>query len=154
LARIWRRRHVAATALGAFALAIAVSWRAGRAQDLGPALDLKPGQEATFPVAIADGKVTLGKPRLSKPGTAEPKDGEITVSVVKQGLSPYAELTASEKTPAPVDFVATGLIGDIKVDEVKVCGRLFGPSRTRIASGAWRISLNRFAVERAGQECR
>jgi hypothetical protein len=46
------------------------------------------------------------------------------VSVVKHDSSPYADLTASEKTSAPVDFVATGLIGNIKIDEVKICGRL------------------------------
>ena len=144
----------AAIALAAVALAVGSPVGAARAQDLGPALDIKPGQEATFPVTIVDGRVTLGKPRLSRPGTAEPKDGEITVSVVKHDLSPYAEVTASEKTKEPVDFVATGLIGNIKIDEIQICGQLFGPMKARIASGSWRISLNRFAVDEAGQECR
>jgi hypothetical protein len=63
-------------------------------------------------------------------------------------------LTASEKTSAPVDFIATGLIGDIKLDEVRLCGRLDAPSTTRIYSGSWRISLNRFAVDQDGQACR
>lgn len=140
-------------ALGALLFAIAVSREAACAQNLGPTLDLKPGQEMTFPVSIADGRVTFGSARASRPGTASPKAGEITVNVVKQGLSPYAELTASEKTPAPVDFVATGLIGDIKIDEVKLCGRLDGPTSTRIYSGSWRISLNRFSVRQSDQEC-
>ena len=135
-----------ALALGACVFAVAVPRGGPRAQDLGPALDLRPGQEVTFPVTIADGRVTLGKARASRPGTAHPREGEITVSVVKQGLSPYAELTAAENTPAPVDFVATGLVGDIKIDEVRLCGRLGAPSSTRIYSGSWRISLNRFAV--------
>ncbi len=74
--------------------------------------------------------------------------------MVKHGLSPYADLTASEKTPAPVDFVATGLIGDIKIDEVVLCGRLDAPTTSRIASGSWRISLNRFSVRQEGQDCR
>jgi hypothetical protein len=143
-----------AVTLGALLFGVALPGETARAQDLGPTLALKPGQEVTFPVAVADGKVTLGPARASKPGTAAPKDGEITVGVVKQGLSPYAELTASEKTPAPVDFVATGLIGDIKIDEVKVCGKLDGPSSTRIYSGSWRVSLNRFSVRQEGQECR
>ena len=45
----------------------------------------------------------LGKPRLLRPGAAQPKDGEIAVNVVKHDASPYADLTASEKTSAPVD---------------------------------------------------
>ncbi len=143
-----------AFALGAVVVALGAPAGAARAQDLGPALDIKPGQEATFPVTIADGHVTPGKPQLSRPGTAEPKDGEITVSVVKHDLSPYAEVTASEKTKEPVDFVATGLIGNIKIDEIQICGQLFGATRARIASGSWRISLNRFAVDEAGQGCR
>ncbi len=98
----------------------------------------------------ADGHVALGAARLSKPGGAQPKDGEVTVSVVKQGLSPYAALTATEKTPDPVDFVATGLIGDIKIDEIVVCGRLDAPVTARIGSGSWRVSLNRFSVRPTG----
>ena len=100
----------------------------------------------TFAVTVSDGRVALGAARLTKPGTAEPKDGEVTIAVVKRGLSPYAELTASEKTSAPVDFVATGLIGDIKIDEIVVCGRLDGPTASRIASGSRRVSLHRFMV--------
>ncbi len=139
--------------LGALLFAGAVPREAARAQDLGPTLDLRPGQEVTFPVAIADGRVTFGAARASRPGAASPRDGEITVSVVKQGLSPYAELTASEKTPAPVDFIATGLIGDIKIDEVRLCGRLDGLSTSRIYSGSWRISLNQFSVGKGGAAC-
>jgi hypothetical protein len=123
-------------------------------QDLGPTVDLRPGQEVTFPVTIADGKVTPGPARVSKPGAAAPKDGEITVGFVKQGLSPYAMLTANEKTSAPIDFIAAGLIGNIKIDEVKVCGRLEAPSSTRIASGSWRIALSRFSVGEGLQACR
>jgi len=144
----------AALTLGALALgAVAAPPEAARAQDLGPTIALRPGQEITFQVSIADGRVTFGPSRPSTPG-ASPKDGEITVAVIKHGLSPYADLTASEKTAVPVDFIATGLIGDIKIDEVRLCGRLDGPSTTRIASGSWRISLNRFSVRQEGQECR
>jgi hypothetical protein len=136
------------------ALAFGLSPVAARAQDLGPTLDLRPGQEVTVPVAVVDGKVKLGPARASKLGSGQPRDGEITVGLIKQGLSPYAQLTASERTPAPVDFVATGLIGNIKIDEVRLCGRLDAPASTRIASGSWRVSLNRFAVRQDGQECR
>ncbi len=125
-----------------------------RAQSVGPELDLRPGQEITFAVAAADGRVTLGPARVSKPGTAQPKDGEITVAVVKHGLSPYADLTAREKTADPVDFIATGLVGGIKVDEVRLCGRLDAPATNRIASGSWRVSLNRFSIRQSGQDCR
>ena len=123
------------------------------AQDLGPAVDLKPGKAVAISVTLAEGRATLGPARAVDPGAA-PKDGEIIVAVVKQGLSPYAALTATEKTARPVDFVATGLIGDIKIDEIKVCGRLDAPIEARIASGSWRISLNRFAARADGQDCR
>ncbi|RBP04582.1 hypothetical protein DFR50_13959 [Roseiarcus fermentans] len=113
-------------------------------------LDVKPGQEATFPVTIADGRVTLGPARLGRPGAAQPKDGEIAVSFVRHGLSPYADLTVTEKIASPVDFVATGLIGDIKIDEIVVCGRLDARVAARIGSGAWRVNLNRFAVHSGG----
>ncbi len=144
----------AALTLGAVLFASAGLSGVGPAQSPGATVDLKPGQELTIPVAIADGRVTLGPARASKPGTAQPKDGEIAVSMVKHDLSPYADLSASEKTSEPVDFVATGLIGDIKIDEVVICGRLDAPASSRIASGSWRVSLNRFSVRQRGQECR
>jgi hypothetical protein len=109
-------------------------------------LALKPGQAITFSLAVAGGRVAVGPARLTKAGAAAPKDGEVTVAVVKHGLSPYADVTATERTSAPVDFVATGLIGDIKIDEIVVCGKLDAPATGRIASVSWRISLNRFAV--------
>jgi hypothetical protein len=127
---------------------------AALAQQPGPSLDLKPGQEITFAVTSTDGRVALGTPRLSMPGAAQPKEGEITVSVVKHGLSPYADLTTTEKTSDPFDFVVTGLIGDIKIDEIVVCGRLDAPTTARIGSGSWRVSLNRFSIRPSGAECR
>jgi hypothetical protein len=143
----------AAFALGAFVLALGSACEALRAEDLGPTVELKPGQEIAFPVAIVDGRVMLGKPRLSRPGATQPKDGEIAVNVVKHDASPYADLTASEKTSAPVDFVATGLIGNIKIDEVKLCGRLDAATSGHIYSGSWRVSLNRFSVGHGGEAC-
>ena len=138
--------------LWGIAFTCAAPHRGLSAQDRGVAVDLKPGQELTFPAAIAIGRVSLGAVRLSKTGAAHPNDGEIAVSVVKHGLSPYAEVLVTEKTSAPVDFVATGLIGDIKIDEVVICGRLDGPATNRIASGSWRVSLSRFTVRQGGQD--
>ena len=140
-------------ALGAFVLALGSAREAAGGEDLGPTVELKPGQEIAFPVAIVDGHVTPGKARLLRPGAAGPKDSEITVSVVKHDSSPYADLTASEKTSAPVDFVATGLVGNIKIDEVKLCGRLNAPTSAHIYSGSWRILLNRFSVRQGGEAC-
>ena len=147
-------RPVAPAGVQAAVVACLFAALPARAQTVGPELDLRPGQEITFAVAAADGRVTLGPARVSKPGTAQPKDGEITVAVVKHGLSPYADLTAREKTADPVDFIATGLVGGIKVDEVRLCGRLDAPATNRIASGSWRVSLNLFSIRQSGQDCR
>jgi hypothetical protein len=119
-----------------------------------PKLDLKAGQELTIPVAIVDGRVTLGAPRLSKLGTAEPRQGEITV-----GLTPgdkttlLSQLQVTEKTSAPVDFVATGLIGEIKIDERVICGRTDAPVTGHIGSVSWRVSLNTFTVGKGDGTC-
>jgi hypothetical protein len=143
-----------AFALGALVLALGSACEASRAEDLGPTVELKPGQEIAFPVAIVDGRVVLGKSRLLKPGATQPEDGEIAVNIVKHDPSPYADLTASEKTSAPIDFVATGLMGDIKIDEVKLCGRLDAATSAHIYSGSWRVSLNRFSLGHGGEACR
>jgi len=143
MSSLWRVSSVAAAALVFVVLA-----RAAPAER--QSLDLKPGQEVTFAVG-ADGRVAPGSARIEKPGAAAPKDGEITVAVVRHGLAPYADLTTTEKTLSPIDFVATGLIGDIKIDEIVVCGRLDAPAVGRIASGVWRVSLNRFAVHPSGE---
>lgn len=121
------------------------------AADPGRTIALKPGEQATFDATVANGSVTLGRPRLSRPSTPRPGEGQIAVSLVKHGLAPYAELTAVERTSVPVDFVATGLIGDIKIDEVVICGRLDAPVVARIAAGSWRVSLNRFFVHQNDQ---
>ena len=107
---------------------------------------MKPGQAIAFPVTASEAEVTLGKPRPLSPETATPKDGEIAVTIVKHGTSPYADLTATEKTTVPIDFVATSLVGEIKIDEVRLCGRLDAPMTAHVVAGAWRISLNRFRI--------
>ena len=119
----------------------------------GPAqsFSLKAGQEVTLPITIQDHRVVLGVPAPSKLGTAHPKDGEITV-----GLTPgdkktlYSQVIVTEKTAVPIDFVATGLIGEIKIDERVVCGRLDQPTSVHIGSVSWRVSLNTFEVGKGG----
>ena len=112
---------------------------------------LKAGQEVTLPITIEGQRVILGVPRPSKLGTAQPKDGEITV-----GLTPgdkktlYSQVLVTEKTTVPIDFVATGLIGEIKIDERVICGRLDQPTSIHIGSVSWRVSLNSFEVGKGG----
>ena len=90
-------------------------------------------------------------PRQSKLGTAQPKEGEITV-----GLTPgdkktlYSQVLVTEKTSVPIDFVATGLIGEIKIDERVICGRLDQPTSIHIGSVSWRVRLNSFEVGKGG----
>lgn len=151
-------RSAAASKLADAAIAVAVCSLfllapagAAAAADLGRTIALKPGEEATFDAKIANGSVTLGPPHLSKPSTEQPKEGQISVSFVRRGLAPYGDLTAVERTFVPVDFVATGLIGNIKIDEVVICGRLDAPVLSRIAAGSWRVSLNRFFVHQNDQ---
>jgi hypothetical protein len=141
---------VAAVAAAVCSLLLLALAGAAAAEELGRTIALKSGEEATFDAAVANGLVVLG-PRLSRPSAEQPKEGQIAVSFVKRGLAPYGDLTAVEKTSAPVDFVATGLIGNIKIDEVVICGRLDGPVAIRIAAGSWRVSLNRFFVHRNDQ---
>ena len=49
-----------------------------------------------------------------------------------------------EKTSAPIDFVATGLIGEIKIDERELHGRLDAPVTQRIGATSWTVWLNGF----------
>jgi hypothetical protein len=123
----------------------------------GPApvkLDLKAGQELTIPASIVDGKVVLGPARLGKLGAARPAEGEIVV-----GLTPgdkqtfYSQLLVTERLPAPVDFVATGLIGEIKIDERVVCGKIDAPISQHIGSTAWRVALSGFEVGKGTGTC-
>jgi hypothetical protein len=115
--------------------------------------DLKPGEELTIPITIADGHVVAGAPRISKIGVAQPKDGEITVGLEREKGELYDKITATEKTSAPIDFVATGLIGEIKIDERVICGRLDAPTEMRIGSVSWRIVLRDFEIGKGAADC-
>jgi hypothetical protein len=143
--------RVGAVALAASFL-VAAGARAAPAAG-GPvlSLSLKAGEEVTLPITVQDQHVVLGVPRPSKLGTAHPGDGEITV-----GLTPgdkktlYSQVVVVEKTAVPIDFVATGLIGEIKIDERVICGRLDQPTTMHIGSVSWRVSLNSFEVGKGG----
>lgn len=142
-----------AATLGALLFAVVAPPAAVAANAGASTFDLHAGQELTIPVTIVDGRVVLGAARASKLGAAQPKDGEITVGLAPQKGTLYDTVTAREKTAAPVDFVATGLIGSIKIDEAVICGRLDGPSAARIGSVSWRVSLREFEIGKGAASC-
>jgi hypothetical protein len=117
------------------------------------AFDLHSGQELTFAVTIADGKATLGAPRASKFGAASPNDGEMTIGLTPKDKTPYQQVIVTEKTPVPIDFVATGLVGNIKIDERVLCGRRDGSASTRIGAANWRVRLYDFEARKDGATC-
>jgi hypothetical protein len=118
------------------------------------AVDLRAGQEATFAVTIADGKVVIGPARLSKQGTVQPRDGEVTVGLGPRDAKTLREdVIAVEKTSAPIDFIATGLIGATKIDEAVVCGRLDAPASAHIGAASWRVRLHDFTIGKGGPTC-
>jgi hypothetical protein len=117
------------------------------------AFDLHSGQELTFAVTIVDGTVVVGAPRVSKLGAAQPKDGEITVGLTMRDKTLHEQIVVTEKTPVPVDFIATGLIGAIKIDEAVLCGRLDAPTSAHIGAVAWRVRLHDFEVRKDGATC-
>src|SRR5277367_5692171 len=92
---VTRRANVSCSvmALAAF-LAILVASAALGANADEPRFELKPGQELTIPIAIADGHVVVGIPRVSKIGVAQPKDGEITVGLEREMGELYDKITA------------------------------------------------------------
>jgi hypothetical protein len=148
-----RTIHLPATAIGGLLLVVFTSPAALGAGAGEPRIDLKPDQELTIPITIADGHVVPGVPRVSKIGVARPTEGEITVGLQREKGTLYDKITVTEKTSAPIDFVATGLIGEIKIDERVICGRLDAPSEMRIGSVSWRIVLRDFEIRKGGQSC-
>jgi len=115
--------------------------------------DVKPGMELTIPIAIVDGKAVAGVPRVAKLGASPPKDGEITVGLDRIKGEFYNQITVSERTAQPINFLVTGLNGGTKIDETEVCGRLDGPITTRIGSVPWRFWVNGFEVGKGGGSC-
>ncbi len=115
--------------------------------------DVKPGMELTVPIAIVDGKAVAGVPRLDKLGASPPNDGEITVGLERQQGTLYNEITVTEKTAQPIDFLVTGLNGGTKIDETEICGRLDAPLKAHIGSVPWRFWLNGFEVGKGAGSC-
>jgi hypothetical protein len=112
-------------------------------------LTLKAGQAVTFAARIEDGKVVLGPARRGSFGKMEPKAGEITVGLSTRDKDLYDQLVTVEKTSAPIDFVATGLIGEIMIDEREVKGLLGAPITQRIGGTSWTVWLHEFEAGKA-----
>ncbi|MGO8799264.1 MAG: hypothetical protein ACLQJL_09265 [Roseiarcus sp.] len=119
----------------------------------GQAFNLHPGQELTFAVKVVDGKVTLGPPRASKLGAAQPKDGEMTVGLSKRDETLHEQVTVAEKTQVPIDFLATALVGATKIDEAVLCGRPDETASAHIGAISWRVSVHDFEARKAGATC-
>jgi hypothetical protein len=100
------------------------------------------------------GTRALATGRASKLGPVESQGGEITVGV-KPDRKPFcADVRAWEKACAPVYFVATGLLGPIKINEgVLLCWRIDAPISKLISNSAWTISLN-FELAQGDDSCR
>ena len=107
---------------------------------------LKAGQELTLAFALANGAATPGAPRLGKLGAAQAKDGEIVVGLTPRDKELYSKVMVTEKTDVPIDFVATGHIGEIVIDERVVCGRLGAPFQQRIGGVSWTVELHDFTL--------
>jgi hypothetical protein len=117
------------------------------------AFDIHPGQELTFVVKVAAGKVAVAAPRTSKLGAAQPKEGEMTIGLSLRDKEDYEHVTVVEKTSLPIDFVATALVGDTKIDERVLCGRLDAPASSRIGANHWRVRLHDFEIGKGGASC-
>ena len=122
--------------------------------DLKPALIAHAPGDVIFSVTFVDDQPVLGDAKPAKLGAGVAQDGEILISVQSPGLAPYAKFTVLEKTVRPVAFVITGLIDQIKIDEVEVCGRIGSVIEGKIAAGARKLSLNRFTPQKEGATCR
>jgi len=140
-------------ALSAILFGVFASGAALSAASEPQAFSLHPGQELTFAVKIADGKVTLGPPRTSKLGAAQTASGEITVGLSTRDATLHEQVTVTEKTPVPIDFLATALVGATKIDEAVLCGRLDAPASAHIGAISKRVSAHDFEARKDGATC-
>ena len=140
-------------ALGAILFSASAPGAAFGAGGEGQAFNLHPGQEMTFAVKIADGAVTLGPPRASRLGAAQPAKGEMTIGLSKRDETLHEQVIVTEKTPVPIDFLATAMVGETKIDEAVLCGRLDAPSSAHIGAISWRVSLHAFEARKEGATC-
>jgi len=139
--------------LGAILCSVVAPGAAFAAGGEAQAFNLHPGQELTFAVKIADGKVTLGLPRASRLGAAQPRDGEMTVGLSPRDDTLHEQVIVAEKTSVPIDFLATALVGATKIDEAVLCGRLDAPTSAHIGAISWRVSLHAFEARKDGATC-
>jgi hypothetical protein len=114
-------------------------------------LVLKAGQAIAFPASVVDGKVVLGPARMGKFGELQPADGEIAVGLSPKDKTLYENVVVVEKTAAPIDFLASGMIGEIKIDERDIHGRLDAPVTQRIGATSWTVWLNGFEAGAAAK---
>ena len=126
---------------------------AARVEQKPAPFDVKPETELTIPISIVDGKVVTGVPRLAKLGASPPKDGEITVGLERQTGTLYNQITVTERTAQPINFLVTGLNGGTKIDEAEICGRLDAPIVAHIGSVPWRFWVNGFEIGKGGGNC-
>jgi hypothetical protein len=150
--KLFRLGSSAAT-LGALLGGVLASCAAFGAGGDAQGFDLHAGQELTFAVTIADGKVTVGAPRASRLGAAQPGDGEVSVGLTARDKTLYEQVLVTEKTAVPIDFLATGLVGGTKIDEAVLCGRLDAPTSAHIGAVSWRVRLHDFEVGKGGATC-
>ena len=144
--------HTVAT-LGAVLFGLFAAGAAFGAGSEEQAFNLRPGEELTFAVKIADGKVMLGKPRTARLGTAQTASGEISVGLSQRDASLHEQVTVTEKTAVPIDFLATALVGETKIDEAVLCGRLDAPSSAHIGAISRRVSVHAFEARKDGATC-
>ncbi len=126
--------------------ALVLAGPAGAASPKNP-FTLKGGEQLIFSVDIADGKVTLGTPRLVKLGAAEPKDGEISVGLTPRDKELYSQIVVTERTSKPIAFVATGHIGEVVIDEREVEGKLGATYQQHIGGVSWTVVLHDFTLQ-------
>jgi len=107
-------------------------------------LDLKPGLALAFSASVVEGKVVLGPARAGKFGELQANDGEIVVGLSPKDKTFYVNVVVTEKTAAPVDFLATGYVGGTKIDEIFVHGKPGEAVSQRIGSTCWTVTLNGF----------
>jgi hypothetical protein len=115
--------------------------------------ELRAGQEVTFTVTVADGKVTVGAAHPTKLGATQPKAGEITVGLTPKDKTLYQQVIVTEKTSLPINFLATGLVGGTKIDEAVLCGRLDTPFSAHIGAMSWKVKVHAFEAAKDGEKC-
>ena len=107
---------------------------------------LKAGQQLIFSATVADGRLTIGAPRLVKLGEVGPAEGEIAVGLTPKDKELYSQVVVTEKTSAPVGFIATGHIGEIVIDEREIHGKTGETFQQRIGGVSWTVELHDFVL--------